>query len=311
PQAAARPAAESRRRTGQDRGGPKTAASWVNARRRTAHRQRQGRAQPIQRRHQKIVEETPSPAVNPALRQKMGLAAVAAARASGYVNAGTVEFILGPDGDFYFLEVNTRLQVEHPITEMVAGIDIVRQQICIAAGHGLKIDQADITGRGHAIECRIYAEDPQDNFMPCPGRIVLHEEPSGPGVRNDCGVYAGFEIPMDYDPILSKLVVWAESRPEAIARMIRALETYTIAGVKTSIAFLIDVLSAPPFERGETFTDFIPAHFGDWKPGSRNDDWAAIAWVADSLMVKQRPTTGVSARQMHPSPWTSLGAWRQ
>ena len=163
----------------------------------------------VQRRHQKIIEETPSPALTPELRAEMGKAAVAAAMASGYVNAGTVEFLVDKHKNFYFLEVNTRLQVEHPITEMITDIDLVRQQLEIAAGNPLPISQEDIVGQGHAIECRVYAEDPQNDFFPSPGKIVYMKEPTGPGVRNDCGVYSGFEVPVNYDPILSKLIVHA------------------------------------------------------------------------------------------------------
>jgi acetyl/propionyl-CoA carboxylase alpha subunit len=177
----------------------------------------------IQRRHQKIIEETPSPALTPALRQAMGQAAVAAARASGYVNAGTVEFLLDGEGNFYFLEVNTRLQVEHPITEVATGIDLVRRQLEIAAGQPLPFGQEAVDPRGHAFECRIYAEDPEAQFFPSPGRILYLKEPAGPGIRLDSGIRAGFEVPVAYDPILGKLIVWAEDREAARRRMIRAL----------------------------------------------------------------------------------------
>ncbi len=203
----------------------------------------------IQRRHQKIIEETPSTALSEELRARMGAAAVAAAKASGYVNAGTVEFLLDPQGRFYFLEVNTRLQVEHPITEMITGLDLVRLQIEIAAGRPLALRQEEIFGRGHAIECRIYAEDPENGFFPSPGRIEFLKEPAGPGIRNDCGVYEGFEVPVEYDPILAKLVVHAQTRELAIRRMIRALQEYVILGLKTPVAFLIDVLSADFFQK--------------------------------------------------------------
>ncbi|MBI9087125.1 MAG: acetyl-CoA carboxylase biotin carboxylase subunit [Desulfobacterales bacterium] len=265
----------------------------------------------IQRRHQKIIEETPSPALTAELRKEMGRAAVAAAKASGYVNAGTVEFILDPDGKFYFLEVNTRLQVEHPITEMITGIDLVRQQIKVAAGYPLTVSQEEVSGRGHAIECRIYAEDPENNFFPSPGKIIFLQEPSGPGIRNDCGVYSGCEVPMEYDPILSKLVVHGETREQAIRRMVRALESYAILGIKTPISFLIDVLRSKPFEKGETFTDFIQTHFSEWKPGADTYDMAAMAYVADALSPKQQATGGAAASAGHPSPWKTLGGWRQ
>ncbi len=264
----------------------------------------------IQRRHQKIIEETPSPALTPALRAAMGRAAVAAARAAGYVNAGTVEFILDPEGRFYFLEVNTRLQVEHPITEMITGLDLVRHQIEIAAGRPLTLTQEEVHGRGHAIECRIYAEDPAQNFMPSPGRIAFLREPTGPGVRNDCGVYAGFEVPVEYDPILSKLVVHAETRELATRRMIRALASYAVLGVQTPIDFLLDVLASAPFQAGETYTDFIATHFADWSPDRKVLELAAIACVADAMAPKGRPAGRASEAAAHPGPWRTLNHWR-
>jgi acetyl-CoA carboxylase biotin carboxylase subunit len=264
----------------------------------------------IQRRHQKIIEETPSPFMTPALREKMGKAAVAAAGAAGYVNAGTVEFLVDQKGNFYFLEVNTRLQVEHPITEMITGIDIVRQQIEIAAGNRLSLSQEKISGRGHAIECRIYAEDPEKDFFPSPGKITFMKEPSGPGIRNDCGVYAGFEVPVNYDPIISKLVVHAENRSKAIARMIKSLREYIILGVKTPIPFLIDVLRSDPFVSGKTFTDFIDAHFHNWKPKKGDIDMALIAYLADEMVGKTRDLSAASESSALSSPWQTLGNWR-
>ena len=263
----------------------------------------------IQRRHQKIIEETPSPAVDARLRSEMGQAAVAAARAAGYVNAGTVEFIVDREGNFYFLEVNTRLQVEHPITEMITGMDLVRHQIDIASGKGLSLTQEDLSGTGHAIECRIYAEDPQRNFMPSPGRIVFLREPAGPGIRNDCGVYSGFEVPVEYDPILSKLVVHAETRDAAIRRMICALRSYAVLGVKTPIAFLIDILSSNHFREGETYTDFIDTHFPEWSPDRDTLHLAAIAYAADAMTQKRKLAAGTAAVD-HPGPWQTLRAWR-
>ncbi|MFZ5570026.1 MAG: acetyl-CoA carboxylase biotin carboxylase subunit [Thermodesulfobacteriota bacterium] len=264
----------------------------------------------IQRRHQKIIEETPSPAMTPELRETMGRAAVNAARASGYINTGTVEFLLDEDGRYYFLEVNTRLQVEHPITEMIVGMDLVRQQIRIAAGEPLGFTQQDIFGRGHAIECRIYGEDPENGFMPSPGRIRFLQEPAGPGIRNDCGVYSGFEVPVEYDPILSKLVVWAEDRNLAISRMRSALSQYIILGIKTPIAFLMDVLDSKPFRQGRTFTDFIPAHFADWRQSNSEQDLAAVTYIIDAMESPRRRKT-VGERSVEPtSPWRELGNWR-
>jgi len=266
----------------------------------------------IQRRHQKIIEETPSPALTPDLRAQMGAAAVAAAKASGYVNAGTVEFLLDQDNRFYFLEVNTRLQVEHPITEMTTGIDLVRHQIEIAAGQPLTLRQSEISARGHAIECRIYAEDPQNDFFPSPGKIRFMREPGGPGIRNDCGIYTGFQVPVEYDPILSKLVVWAETRELATRRMIRALENYVILGIKTPIPFLIDVLKAEAFQSGATYTDFIAAHFDKWQPAAADNDLARIAYIADAVWARRRATRPTAdSGPRFASPWETLGHWRK
>ena len=264
----------------------------------------------IQRRHQKIIEETPSPALSPDLRKSMGQAAVAAAGAAGYVNAGTVEFLLDETGEFYFLEVNTRLQVEHPITEMITGIDLVRKQIEIAAGVPLRLSQEDVSGRGHAIECRIYAEDPLSGFMPSPGKVLCLKEPHGSGVRNDCGIYAGFTVPMEYDPILSKLIVHAETRDDCIERMIRALRSYAILGVLTPIPFLIDVISSDAFRRGETFTDFVDAHFRAWEPTAANVGLAALAYVADQVTIRRTGNGTFPAEDRFPSPWMTLGNFR-
>ena len=264
----------------------------------------------IQRRHQKIIEETPSPAMTPELRDEMGKAAVGAAKAAGYVNAGTVEFLLDQDNRFYFLEVNTRLQVEHPITEMITGIDLVRQQIEIAAGNFLKLSQSDIVGQGHAIECRIYAEDPLSGFMPSSGKIHFVKEPRGPGIRNDSGIYSGYTVPMEYDPILSKLIVHAQNRQECISRMIRALKDYVILGVLTPIPFLVDILSSEAFVKGETYTDFIQTHFDDWHPTIKGTDLVALAYVVDELANRRRPSVVVNADIDTYSPWMTLGNYR-
>ncbi|MGH9341610.1 MAG: acetyl-CoA carboxylase biotin carboxylase subunit [Acidobacteriota bacterium] len=213
----------------------------------------------IQRRHQKVVEECPSPLVHPKLREKLGEAALAVARAAGYYNAGTVEFLVSGE-DFYFLEMNTRLQVEHPVTELVTGIDLVREQILVAAGEKLAHSQADIQLEGAAIECRIYAEDPRNNFVPSPGRITTLFEPSGPGIRNDSGIYAGASIPLYYDPLISKLIAHGRDRDQAIARMRRALGEYKIWGVQTTIPFFEALLSHPEFEKGHLHTQFIEEH---------------------------------------------------
>src|SRR3989441_2600941 len=212
----------------------------------------------IQRRHQKVVEETPSLAVSPVLRGAMTSAAAAVARAVGYTNAGTIEFLLDEHGRFYFLEMNTRLQVEHPITEMVTGLDLVRWQIRIARGERLDLDPARLlTPKGHAIECRIYAEDPDNGFLPSPGRILALRAPAGPGIRDDGGAEAGLDVPIFYDPMISKLVAWAEDRPRAIARMRRALGEYVVAGIRTTLPFFAWLVEQPDFAAGRFHTTFL------------------------------------------------------
>jgi acetyl-CoA carboxylase biotin carboxylase subunit len=212
----------------------------------------------IQRRHQKVVEETPSLAVSPSLRDAMTSAAAAVARAVCYTSAGTIEFLLDEDGRFYFLEMNTRLQVEHPITEMVTGLDLVAWQIRIACGEHLDLDPARLlTPHGHAIECRIYAEDPDNNFLPSPGRIGELRVPSGPGIRDDSGATAGLDVPIFYDPMISKLVAWAEDRPRAIARMRRALGEYLVTGIKTTVPFFTWLLAQPEFASGRFHTTYL------------------------------------------------------
>ncbi len=212
----------------------------------------------IQRRHQKVVEETPSVAVTPDLRHALAAAAAAVARAVGYTNAGTVEFLLDEDGRFFFLEMNTRLQVEHPITEMVTGLDLVQWQIRIARGERLDLDpDALVVPKGHAIECRIYAEDPDNGFLPSPGRIRALRTPAGPGIRDDSGATAGFDVPIFYDPMISKLAVWAEDRPRAIARMRRALGEYVVAGIRTTLPFFAWLVEQPDFAAGRFHTTFL------------------------------------------------------
>jgi acetyl-CoA carboxylase biotin carboxylase subunit len=212
----------------------------------------------IQRRHQKVVEESPSPAVTPDLRRRLITAAVDVARAAGYSNAGTIEFLLAADGSFYFLEMNARLQVEHPITEEVTGLDLVRWQIRLARGERLDLDpERTVRPRGHAIECRIYAEDPDRGFMPSPGRIAALTVPHGPGVRDDSGVAAGDEVPIFYDPMISKLIAWGEERPLALARMARALAEYQVRGIRTTIPFFRWILADEDFRAGRFDTTFI------------------------------------------------------
>lgn len=214
----------------------------------------------IQRRHQKLIEEAPSPAVSPALRRRMGEAAAAAAGAVGYVGAGTIEFLLAPDGEFYFLEMNTRIQVEHAVTEAVYGLDLVREQLHIAAGQPMRVFGGPLHPRGHAIECRITAEDPFNAFLPATGVVQYLRPPSGPGIRWDTGVEAGNEVTLYYDPLLAKLVVWAETRDAAIRRMQRALRELVIVGLPTSQAFHLRVMDDEQFRRGEVDITFLEQH---------------------------------------------------
>jgi acetyl-CoA carboxylase biotin carboxylase subunit len=211
----------------------------------------------IQRRHQKLLEEAPSPALNPVLREKMGTAAVMAAKSINYTGAGTVEFLLDQSGEFYFMEMNTRIQVEHPVTEMITGLDLIEEQIRIAQGERLRLGQEDVVLRGHAIECRINAEDPEHNFRPNPGKISGYLPPSGPGVRMDSHVYTDYEIPPYYDSLIGKLIVWGRDRPAAIKRMRRALRECAITGLPTTISFHQKVLETPEFLRGDVYTNFV------------------------------------------------------
>jgi acetyl-CoA carboxylase biotin carboxylase subunit len=266
----------------------------------------------IQRRHQKIIEETPSPLLDEALRAKMGAAAVEAARGVGYVNAGTIEFIVDPDTRaFYFLEMNTRLQVEHPITEMVTGLDLVQWQIRIAAGEELSFDQKSLSQRGHAIECRVYAEDPANQFLPSIGTCWRVIEPHAPGVRIDAGVETGDEITVHYDPLIAKVIAYAETRDAAIRKMQAALHDYVLLGVTTNIEFLQDVLRHPEFIAGKATTRFIEQHLPDWRPTNQN---VAVTLIVAALIANAGalPTTTVAvANDNDPySPWARDDAFR-
>ncbi len=267
----------------------------------------------IQRRHQKIVEETPSQALNPELRAQMGETAKKVIQVSGYNNAGTVEFLLDKNKKFYFLEVNARLQVEHPVTELTSGVDLVHQQIKIASGEKLSFEQEDIKPRGHAIECRIYAEDPSNNFLPSSGKVLFLKEPQGPGIRHDTGIYNGCDVPIYYDPILSKLIVWAENRDLACQRMVHALDDYIILGIKTSIDFLKEIVGHPQFRKGNTTTDFINAHFADWDGKEKAEEEKKIALMASAFAELEKASLGkmaaVEKREVF-SPWLTLGKWR-
>ena len=263
----------------------------------------------IQRRHQKIIEETPSTALTPELRKKMGETAVTVAKTAGYTNAGTVEFLLDESGHFYFLEVNTRLQVEHPITEAVTGVDLVVEQIQIAAGLPISESTRTATQRGHAIECRIYAEDGENNFFPSSGTILYYHEPSGPGIRVDSGIWTGSEITIDYDPIMAKVIVHAPTRELAIAKMREALNAYKVLGVRNAKKFMIDILAHPEFAEGRTFTSFIETHFAN---RAENATRAGDLAVAATAVFGEHQTAifgGAGSTEL-PTPWETLGSWQ-
>jgi len=264
----------------------------------------------IQRRHQKIIEETPSTAVDPELRERMGRTAVEVVRATGYTNAGTVEFLLDPQKNFYFLEVNARIQVEHPITEMITGLDLVKWQIRIASGEKLTIRQEDLFQRGHAIECRIYAEDPANRFLPSLGTIHFMKNPEGPGIRVDSGIYSGCDVSMYYDPILAKLIAWGEDRETARKRMTQALKDYVVMGIKTTIPYLKDVMGVPDFMSGKTTTDFIENNLSDWKENDKNE-YLRAALTAAAVFEHTRPEfKSTPSTETTHSPWSILGNWR-
>ncbi|MEZ4397268.1 MAG: acetyl-CoA carboxylase biotin carboxylase subunit [Candidatus Krumholzibacteriia bacterium] len=264
----------------------------------------------IQRRYQKIVEETPSPALDAALRARMGEAAVAAARALNYRGAGTVEFILAPDGQFYFLEVNTRLQVEHPVTELVVGQDLVRAQVEVAAGGALPFRQEDLAQRGHAMECRVYAEDPARGFLPSTGQLAQFSPPWGAHVRVDAGVRRGSEVSMHYDPMLAKLVVWGTDREEARRRMAWALRRFVVLGVSTNIEFLAAVVDHPAFAAGDLHTHFLDEHPLTPTPETAVDDPVAIAAALATAGANGAGEGGVPTAERDDSPWQQGRHWR-
>ncbi|MBE7552181.1 MAG: acetyl-CoA carboxylase biotin carboxylase subunit [Anaerolineales bacterium] len=259
----------------------------------------------IQRRHQKLIEEAPSPVVDEELRQKMGAIAVAAARSVNYCSAGTMEFVLDKDRNFYFLEMNTRLQVEHPVTEMVTGVDIVKEMLRIASGRKLRYEQDDIRVKGWAIECRILAEDPRNNFMPSIGRIIGLTNPTGPGVRLDSGIYFGSEVTPYYDSMLAKLIVLGETRGEAILRMRRALEEFRITGLATTIPLHIQLMNSTRFQAGQFDTGFLENHFSFNQ--TSNPASIRVAAVAATLMAHQRNQQAILLHQGGTSPWRLYG----
>lgn len=271
----------------------------------------------VQRRHQKVIEEAPSPVVTPELRKKMSDAAVRLARAGGYVNAGTVEFLVDAQLNFYFLEVNTRLQVEHPVTEQVTGLDLVKLQIAIAAGHRLPFAWETITPRGHAMEVRLYAEDSENNFFPSPGKILSRHAPSGPGIRLDEGVYEGWTVPMEYDPLLSKLIAWGNSREETIARLRRALEEYKITGIKTNAGLFRRILNEPEFLRGEIHTKWLDEVLQRSGSGARasegkgKPDRAADAAVIAAALWQVKQSEKRSANVTEGQESSQHSRWKQ
>jgi acetyl-CoA carboxylase biotin carboxylase subunit len=256
----------------------------------------------IQRRHQKLVEECPSPVVDAGLRERLGEAACRVVRAAGYVNAGTVEFLVGAEGSVYFLEMNTRLQVEHPVTELVTGRDLVRDQLRIAAGEPLGYVQGDVGWRGAAIECRINAEDPFAGWLPSPGTITGLRAPGGPGVREDSGIYEGYTVPRYYDTLLAKLVVWGPDRSAAIERMLRALAEYRIVGVRTTIPVLERIVRHPDFRAARVSTAFLDRVLPDLGPSPGR--LAPIAVIA-AVLARYEGLEGGVLRPSPPSPWRS------
>jgi len=264
----------------------------------------------IQRRHQKLVEESPSPFVTPEMRRRMGEAACRVAAAVGYVNAGTVEFLVDRERNFYFLEMNTRLQVEHPVTELVTGRDLVKDQLRIAAGEKLGFGQDDVVLHGWAIECRVNAEDPFASFIPSPGKVVALQAPGGPWVRNDTGVHAGCTISRFYDTLMAKLIVWGPDRDAAIARMARALGEYTVAGVQTTIPILQRIVAHPDFVAGRLSTGFMDRLLAADKPEAAGRH-RMIALIAAALTAYERAGRPAPAAGPHAGPAATASAWRQ
>ncbi len=262
----------------------------------------------LQRRHQKLLEESPAPlaAARPGLRSELCEAALTATRAVGYANAGTVEFLADSDGGFYFLEMNTRLQVEHPVTELVTGIDLVREQILVAAGEPLRHAQADIHFRGHAMECRLYAEDPRTGFLPSPGRIARLDLPEGPGIRVDSGAYQGWTVPLEYDPLIAKLCAWAPSRAEVVAKLRGALRESVVAGVATTLGFFRELLADPAFQAGDIDTEFLSRGLA---PAAREAEAVSEHARLAAVLAAVRAVPGNRARRdpLPASNWKRLG----
>ena len=263
----------------------------------------------VQRRHQKVVEEAPSPIVDSAMRRAMGEVAVQVARAAGYVNAGTVEFLVDAERNFYFLEMNTRLQVEHPVTEFVTGLDLVQLQLRIAAGEPLPFKQEDLHIRGHAMECRIYAEDPENNFFPSPGTITRLVTPAGPGIREDSGVYEGWTVPLDYDPLLAKLIGFGATRADAMARLRRALDEYFVGGIRSNVGLFRRILRDADFTAGRMDTGFLDRMLAVPETTNHNAELEEVAAIGAALFAatgKSKPTNnGVAATTQSAAPASS------
>ena len=244
----------------------------------------------VQRRHQKVLEEAPSPIIDPEMRRRMGEVAVRVAKAAKYTNAGTVEFLVDEQKNFYFLEMNTRLQVEHPVTELVTGLDLVHLQVRVAAGERLPFRQEDLSLRGHAIECRVYAEDPDNQFFPSPGRITRLISPSGPGIRRDSGMYEGWTVPLDYDPLLAKLISYGSDRDQCIARLQRALYEYFVGGIKTNIPLFRRILSDPDFQAGKLHTGFLDRLLAEEQiPAPEHEERTRMAAIAAGIFATSEP----------------------
>jgi acetyl-CoA carboxylase biotin carboxylase subunit len=261
----------------------------------------------VQRRHQKVIEEAPSAIVGEELRRRMGEAAVRLARTAGYVNAGTIEFLVDAERNFYFLEMNTRLQVEHPVTELVTGLDLVQMQLRVAMGEPLSLRQEEIDLRGHAIECRLYAEDPENNFLPSPGRITRLLQPGGPGIREDCGIYEGWTVPLDYDPMLSKLISYGATREAAITRMLRALDEYVVGGIRTNIALFQRILRDENFCTAQIDTGYLERLFAAPPALEKASAPEEVAVLAAALFAAQQRNLPLSTAIAPESRWAAAG----
>jgi acetyl-CoA carboxylase biotin carboxylase subunit len=270
----------------------------------------------LQRRHQKVLEEAPSPIVDDDMRRRMGEVAVRVAQAANYTNAGTVEFLVDQQKNFYFLEMNTRLQVEHPVTELITGLDLVHLQIRIAAGEKLPFRQEDVSIRGHAIECRIYAEDPDNNYFPSPGRIALLQSPAGPGIRIDSGMYEGWNVPIDYDPLLAKLVGYGSDRDQAIARLTRALGEYFVGGIKTNISLFRRILRDADFRAAKLDTGFLDRMLKRKEDEGNDAQAGEVAAIAAGVFaalgatapsVSNSAGSGAGTPNGPPSKWKTAG----